>query len=80
MLSVREVALTALPRPGLNVQVASDGILLCRQVYVTGSAVVLLLVLTNESGEPVPLTVIGTDAVAPAATEKVAPVEAILKL
>jgi len=54
MLSVREVPLTALPPFGLKAQLASDGMLLCRQLYVTGKAVVLLLLLTKPF---VPVTV-----------------------
>jgi hypothetical protein len=80
MLRVSEVLLTEFPLLGLKLQLASDGILLCRQLYVIGRAVVLLLVLTNEIGEPVPVTVIGTEAVAPGATEKVAPVDAMVKV
>ena len=59
--------------PGLNTGVTSDGILLCRQVYVIAKAVVLGV--TEVTMKPfVPVTVIGTEAVAPAATEKVAAV------
>jgi hypothetical protein len=68
MFRVTDVLLIAFPLPGLKVQLASEGILLCKQVYVTGRTVVELPALIKE-GEPVLLTVIGTCAVAPGATE-----------
>ncbi len=58
------------PSPGLNTGVTSDGILLCRQVYVIANAVVFGGLVRIKPF--VPVTVIGTEAVAPAATEKVA--------
>jgi hypothetical protein len=65
MLSVTAVVLIDSPLLGLKLQVVSDGNPV--QVYVSGSAVVLLLVTINPF---VPVTAMLTCAVPPGAKEK----------